>query len=48
MKTPEEYHKFAEDCLRWAREAKTEVQQKILLEMAEVWRMLAAEIEKRM
>lgn len=47
MKTPEQYRKFAEDCQRWAREAKTEVQQKLLLEMAAVWRTLAADMEKK-
>jgi hypothetical protein len=46
-KTPDQYRKFAEECQRWAREAKTEAQQKILQQMAEVWRMLADDVAKR-
>jgi hypothetical protein len=46
-KTPDQYRKFAEECQRWSREAKTESQQKILQQMAEVWRMLADDVAKR-
>jgi len=47
MRTPDQYRKFAEECQRWAREAKTEAQQKILQQMADVWRMLADDVAKR-
>ncbi|MDE1972817.1 MAG: hypothetical protein KGI48_06525 [Hyphomicrobiales bacterium] len=48
MNSADQYRKFAEECQRWAREAKTEAQQKILQQMVDVWKMLAAEIEKKM
>ena len=47
MRTSEQYRAFAEQCLRWAHEAKTELQQKMLLDMAEVWKTLAEGIEKK-
>jgi hypothetical protein len=47
MKTSDQYRKFAEQCARWAEEAQTASQQKILQEMAEAWRTLAEEVEKK-
>jgi hypothetical protein len=47
MQTSDQYRKFAEECQRWAREAKMESQRKILEQMAEVWRMLADQIAKK-
>jgi hypothetical protein len=40
-----QYREFAEECDRLAREAKTAHQRKILEEMAEAWRRVAAEAD---
>jgi hypothetical protein len=45
METSAQYCEFAEECDRLAREAKTDGYRKILEEMAEAWRMVAAEAE---
>jgi hypothetical protein len=41
-----QYREFAEECDRLAQEAKTDTHREILEEMAEAWRMLAAETVK--
>lgn len=41
MHSSQDYRKFAEECHRLARSAKTEQQRKILQEMAEAWNELA-------
>ena len=41
MHSAREYRKFAEECDRLARDAKTEQHRRILQEMAEVWEELA-------
>jgi len=41
MHSASEYRKFAEECDRLARDAKTEQHRRILQEMAEVWEELA-------
>jgi len=41
MHSASEYRKFAEECDRLARDAKTEQHRKILQEMAEAWEELA-------
>ena len=46
MQTLTDYRKFAEECRRLARDAKSERQRKILQEMAEAWRTLADETER--
>jgi hypothetical protein len=43
--TSAQYHEFAEECDRLAQEAKTDGERKILKEMAEAWRMAAAEAD---
>jgi hypothetical protein len=42
MTTPQEYRQYAEECLRWAREAKTEIERQQLLELANAWVQAAA------
>jgi hypothetical protein len=42
MTTPNEYRKFAEECLRWARDAKTDAERKAFLDMARAWTQAAA------
>jgi hypothetical protein len=37
MTTAAEYRKFAEECLRWADNAKTAEEKKTFLDMAEIW-----------
>jgi hypothetical protein len=41
--TSAEYREFAEECDRLAKQAKTDGERKILEEMAEAWRIVAAE-----
>jgi hypothetical protein len=45
METSTEYQRFAEECRRMAREAKTERHRKILEEMAQAWGKLAKEAD---
>jgi hypothetical protein len=47
METSAQYREFAEECDRLAKEAKADGHRKILEEMAEAWRMVAAESDKR-
>ena len=44
--TSAQYREFAEECDRLAKQAKTDGERKILEEMAEAWRMVAAEADK--
>ncbi len=37
MTTPQEYRHFADECLEWARIAKTEHERQQFLEMANAW-----------
>jgi hypothetical protein len=41
MATFSEYRRYAEDCLRWAGQAKTEKDKRALLDMAEAWNHIA-------
>ena len=43
--TSAQYHEFAEECDRLATQAKTDGERKILEEMAEAWRRVAAEAD---
>ena len=43
METSTEYKRFAEECRRLAREAKTEQHRRVLEEMAQAWEKLAKE-----
>jgi hypothetical protein len=43
MTTPDEYRHFAEECLRWARDAETNEERKAFLDMARTWTKAAAQ-----
>ena len=45
MVTSTEYRRFAEECRRMAREAKTERHRQILEEMVQAWEQLAKEAD---
>ena len=45
METSTEYRRFAQECDRLAREAKTERHRKIMQEMAQAWEKLAKETD---
>jgi hypothetical protein len=45
---PKEYREFAEDCLRWAAETKSERHRQTLFEMAKTWMQGALEIERNL
>ncbi len=47
MRTPDQYREFAAECYRLAAEAKNEVHERILREMARAWSELAEEIETK-
>jgi hypothetical protein len=44
--SPKEYREFAQECLRWAAETKSERHRQVLLEMAKTWTQAALEIER--
>jgi len=46
METAPEYRRFAQECRRLARDAKTERHRKIMEEMARAWDKLASEAEE--
>jgi hypothetical protein len=43
--SPEEFREFAQECLRWAGETKSERHRQVLLEMARTWIQAALEVE---
>jgi hypothetical protein len=45
METSDQYREFAAECYRLASEAKTESDQKTLLEIARAWKSVAEEAE---
>jgi hypothetical protein len=48
MRTPDEYREFAAERYRWAAEAKTEMYQKMMEEMARAWSEVVEELEQRL
>jgi hypothetical protein len=44
MGTADEYRQFAEECFRWARDAKTDAARKAFLDMARAWTQAAARV----
>jgi hypothetical protein len=40
-----EFREFAQECLRWAGETKSERHRQVLLEMARTWLQAAVEVE---
>jgi len=47
METSTEYRRFAQECDRLAREAKTERHRKIMQEMAQAWEKVAKEADPK-
>jgi hypothetical protein len=45
MATVREYKQYAQECLRWAAEAKTEEDRKALLDLARDWTLAAMRLE---
>jgi hypothetical protein len=43
--SPEEFREFAQECLRWAGETKSDRHRQVLLEMARTWIQAALEVE---
>src|SRR6266511_6412769 len=44
--SPEEFREFAQECLRWAGETKSERHRQALLETARTWIQAALEVER--
>ena len=44
--SPEEFREFAQECLRWAGETKSERHRQVLREMARTWIQAALELER--
>ncbi len=42
MTTPQEYRQFANECLRWARKAKTDSEREQFLQLANAWVQVAS------
>ncbi len=47
MMTSNQYREFAEECVRMAKEAKSERHRELLQEMAETWSTLAQEADTK-
>ena len=45
MTIPQEYRKFADECLRWATEAETEEFRDAFIQMARDWTLAAMRLE---
>jgi hypothetical protein len=44
MTTANDYQRFADECLAWAREAETDAKRKAFLDMAKAWTLAAAKV----
>jgi hypothetical protein len=44
MTTANDYQRFADECLAWAREAETDAKRKAFLDMAKAWMLAAAKV----
>jgi hypothetical protein len=44
MATADEYLRFADECMSWARGAKTDGERKAFLDMAKAWTLAAAKV----
>jgi hypothetical protein len=44
--SPKDFREFAQECLRWAGETKSERHRQVLLEMARTWLEAALELER--
>ena len=47
MTTAKDYREFADECLGWAKTAKSDRERRIFLQMAEAWLNVAARLEAR-
>lgn len=45
MTSPDEFRHYAEECLRWAREAQDEDLQKQFLDLASAWTLAATRMD---
>jgi len=43
---PREFREFAQECLRWADETKSEQHREVLLDMATTWTQAALQLER--
>jgi hypothetical protein len=43
--SPKDFREFAQECLRWAGDTKSERHRQVLLEMARTWIQAALELE---
>jgi hypothetical protein len=44
--SPKEFREFAQECLRWADETKSERHRQVLREMASTWMQAALQLER--
>jgi hypothetical protein len=44
--SPKEFREFAQECLRWADETKSERHRQVLLDMAKTWMQAALQLER--
>ncbi len=45
MTSPDEFRQYAEECMRWAREAQDDELREQLLNMANAWTLAAAQLD---
>ena len=44
MTAPDEYQRYATECISWAHKAKTDAERKAFLDMARAWTQAAAKV----